>query len=157
MLPEEKIVSLLKNKGLKLATAESCTGGLLAKRITDIPGSSEIFDMGIVSYANRIKHAYLGVPDEVLNTLGAVSKETAEYMSKGVCIAADADIAAATTGIAGPGGGTETKPVGLVYISVYLRDGDRHITKKLNLSGTREEIRNMTADTVFRTILDAVE
>lgn len=157
MLPEEKIVSLLKNKCLKLATAESCTGGLLAKRITDIPGSSEIFDMGIVSYANRIKHAYLGVPDEVLNTLGAVSKETAEYMSKGACIAADADIGAATTGIAGPGGGTETKPVGLVYISVYLRDGDRHITKKLNLSGTREEIRNMTADTVFRTILDAVE
>ncbi len=157
MLPEEKIVSLLKTKGMKLATAESCTGGLLAKRITDIPGSSEVFDMGIVSYANRIKHRFLGVPDEVLNTVGAVSEQTAEAMARGVCAAAEADISAATTGIAGPGGGTATKPVGLVYISVYLKQKDICITKKLNLSGSREEIRNRTADIVFQTVIDNIE
>ena len=104
MLPQEKIVQILTNKGLKLATAESCTGGLIAKLITDVPGSSAMFDMGIVSYANEIKHRFLGVPNEILETVGAVSFETAEAMARGVCAAANADIATATTGIAGPGG-----------------------------------------------------
>ncbi len=157
MLPEEKIVKLLTDKKLKLATAESCTGGLIAKRITDIPGSSAVFDMGIVSYSNEIKHRFLNVPDNVLNTVGAVSQETAEAMAKGVCNAANADIAVATTGIAGPGGGTEEKPVGLVYISVYFNDTNRYITKKLNLSGSRDEIRNQTADIVFNTLLNEIQ
>lgn len=157
MLPQEKIVQILTNKGLKLATAESCTGGLIAKRITDIPGSSAMFDMGIVSYANEIKNRFLGVPNEVLNTVGAVSEETAKAMARGVCEAANADIGTSTTGIAGPGGGTPEKPVGLVYMSIYFKETDRQITKKLNLSGTRDEIRNKTADIVLETLLKEIE
>ena len=153
MLPEEKIVTLLKNKGLKIAVAESCTGGLISKRITDIPGASDVLDMGIVSYANEIKARFLGVSQEILHTVGAVSQETAAAMAKGVCKAADADIGVSTTGIAGPGGGTKEKPVGLVYISVYFRNGKQTV-KKLNLSGTRSEIREQTADAVFETVLD---
>lgn len=157
MLPQEKIVQILTNKGLKLATAESCTGGLIAKLITDVPGSSAMFDMGIVSYANEIKHKFLGVPNEILDTVGAVSFETAEAMARGVCEAANADIATATTGIAGPGGGTDEKPVGLVYMSIYFKENDRQITKKLNLSGTRDEIRIKTADIVLETLLKEIE
>jgi nicotinamide-nucleotide amidase len=153
MLPEEKIVTLLKNKKLKIAVAESCTGGLISKRITDIPGASDILDMGIVSYANSIKARFLGVSEEILNTVGAVSEQTAAAMAKGVCEAANADIGVSTTGIAGPGGGTEEKPVGLVYISVYFRNGKQTV-KKLNLSGSRKEIREQTANAVFETVLN---
>jgi PncC family amidohydrolase len=152
MLPEEKIVSLLKTKGMKIATAESCTGGLIAKRITDVPGASDVFDMGIVSYANEIKNRFLSVPKEVLDTVGAVSEQTAAAMAKGVLKAADADIGVSTTGIAGPGGGTKDKPVGLVYISVCFKDGKQTV-KKLSLSGTRKEIRKQTANAVFETVL----
>ncbi|MBQ1862497.1 MAG: CinA family protein [Clostridia bacterium] len=153
MLPEEKIVTLLKNKKLKIAVAESCTGGLISKRITDIPGASDILDMGIVSYANSIKARFLGVSEEILNTVGAVSEQTAAAMAKGVCEAANADIGVSTTGIAGPGGGTKEKPVGLVYISVYFRNGKQTV-KKLNLSGSRKEIREQTANAVFETVLN---
>ncbi len=152
MLPEEKIVTLLKNKKLKIAVAESCTGGLISKRITDIPGASDVLDMGIVSYANSIKARFLGVSEEILNTVGAVSEQTAAAMAKGVCEAANADIGVSTTGIAGPGGGTKEKPVGLVYISVYFRNGKQTV-KKLNLSGSRKEIREQTANAVFETVL----
>ncbi len=153
MLPEEKIVTLLKNKKLKIAVAESCTGGLISKRITDIPGASDVLDMGIVSYANSIKARFLGVSEEILNTVGAVSEQTATAMAKGVCEAANADIGVSTTGIAGPGGGTKEKPVGLVYISVYFRNGKQTV-KKLNLSGSRKEIREQTANAVFETVLN---
>ena len=153
MLPEEKIVTLLKNKKLKIAVAESCTGGLISKRITDIPGASDVLDMGIVSYANSIKARFLGVSEEILNTVGAVSEQTAAAMAKGVCEAANADIGVSTTGIAGPGGGTKEKPVGLVYISVYFRNGKQTV-KKLNLSGSRKEIREQTANAVFETVLN---
>ena len=152
MLPEEKTVTYLKNNGLKIAVAESCTGGLISKRITDVPGASDVFDMGIVSYANGIKNRFLGVSEEILNTVGAVSEETAAAMAKGVCEAANADIGVSTTGIAGPGGGTKEKPVGLVYISVYFKNG-RQTVKKLLLRGSREDIREKTATTVFETVL----
>lgn len=142
-----ELIKILKDKKLKIATAESCTGGLLAKKITDVSGSSEVFEMGIVSYANRIKNEFLEVPSDVLNTVGAVSEETASQMAKGIINLAKADVGVGITGIAGPTGGTEEKPVGLVYISIYFKG--RSIVKKLNLSGNREEIREQTTNIVI--------
>ncbi|MBQ5347635.1 MAG: CinA family protein [Ruminococcus sp.] len=102
----------------KVSTAESCTGGLVSKRITEVSGSSSVFECGICSYANRIKNKILGVDNETLNTVGAVSPETAAQMAEGVRELADADYGVSTTGIAGPTGGTKDKPVGLVYFAV---------------------------------------
>lgn len=144
-----ELINLLKNKKLKIATAESCTGGLLAKKITDVSGASEVFDMGIVSYANRIKNEFLDVPDSVLDSVGAVSEETARQMAIGVTKLAKSDIGVGITGIAGPGGGTVEKPVGLVYISIYLEKENKSIVKKLLLDGNREEIREQTTNIVI--------
>lgn len=110
---QENIVHMLMKKKLKVATAESCTGGLISERITRVSGSSEVFDCGICSYANEIKHKVLGVSEETLNVLGAVSAETAIQMAEGVKKLSGADIGISTTGIAGPTGGTPEKPVGL--------------------------------------------
>lgn len=112
------VVQELKQKGLKLATAESCTGGYISKRITDIAGSSQVFDCGVTSYANEIKERILGVKHETLQTYGAVSEQTAREMADGVRKISGADIGISTTGIAGPGGGSDEKPVGLVYVGV---------------------------------------
>ncbi|MHB8996481.1 MAG: competence/damage-inducible protein A [Armatimonadota bacterium] len=109
---------LLRERGAKLAVAESCTGGLICSKITDVPGASEYFLTGIVSYANETKMRLLGVPEEVLIEHGAVSEECARAMAEGVRADSGAEYGLATTGIAGPGGGTEEKPVGLVYIAV---------------------------------------
>lgn len=118
---EALVVDALRVAGKTLATAESCTGGLLAKRITDVAGSSDVFEMGCVTYANRVKEKLLGVPHETLEAHGAVSEETARAMAEGIVRASGADIGVGITGIAGPGGGTAEKPVGLVYIA--LSDG----------------------------------
>ena len=118
---EALVVDALRAAGKTLATAESCTGGLLAKRITDVAGSSDVFEMGCVTYANRVKEKLLGVPHETLEAHGAVSEETARAMAEGIVRASGADIGVGITGIAGPGGGTAEKPVGLVYIA--LSDG----------------------------------
>ena len=118
---EALVVDALRAVGKTLATAESCTGGLLAKRITDVAGSSDVFEMGCVTYANRVKEKLLGVPHETLEAHGAVSEETARAMAEGIVRASGADIGVGITGIAGPGGGTAEKPVGLVYIA--LSDG----------------------------------
>ena len=144
-----ELIKLLKDKKLKIATAESCTGGLLAKKITDVSGASEVFDMGIVSYANKIKNEFLDVPDSVLDTVGAVSEETARQMAIGVTKLAKSDIGVSITGIAGPGGGTKEKPVGLVYISIYLEKENKSMVKKLLLDGNREEIREQTTNIVI--------
>ncbi len=111
-------VRLLREKGLKAATAESCTGGYVAKRITEIPGSSDVFECGIVSYANSVKNKVLGVREETLKQFGAVSPQTAAEMAEGVRNLSGADIGISLTGIAGPGGGSQEKPVGLVYVGV---------------------------------------
>lgn len=118
---EALVVDALRAVGKTLATAESCTGGLLAKRITDVAGSSDVFEMGCVTYANRVKEKLLGVPHETLEAHGAVNEETARAMAEGIVRASGADIGVGITGIAGPGGGTAEKPVGLVYIA--LSDG----------------------------------
>ena len=126
---EKQTVELLKSKKLKLATAESCTGGLISKRITDVSGSSEVFEGGVVCYSNRFKENVLGVSPETLKKYGAVSRETAREMVRGVLSLTKADIAVAVTGIAGPSSDDTNKPVGLVFIAVS--DGKSTIVKKL--------------------------
>ena len=115
---EEAVVGMLKEHHLKVATAESCTGGLIAKRITDVPGASEVFECGIISYANGIKHKVLGVSEDDLNKYGAVSEPVAKQMAQGALKVSGADIAVSVTGIAGPDSDSTDKPVGLVYIGL---------------------------------------
>jgi nicotinamide-nucleotide amidase len=138
---EEVVVPLLKEKGMKIATAESCTGGLLSQKITSIPGSSEVFECGVVSYANRIKHELLGVPEELLERYGAVSEQVATAMSEGVLRLSGADIGVGITGIAGPGGGSAEKPVGTVYISVAAK-GQKTCTQLFHFAYGRKNERD---------------
>lgn len=119
---EEAVIEKLKEKHMKVATAESCTGGHIAKRITDVPGASEVFDCGIISYANEIKHRVLGVSEDDLNKYGAVSEPVARQMAQGALKVSGADIAVSVTGIAGPDSDSTNKPVGLVYIGLADRD-----------------------------------
>lgn len=156
-MQSQKLVDILIEKNLKIATAESCTGGLLAKNITDVSGSSSVFDMGIVSYANRIKNEFLGVSNEVLSTVGVVSPETAEAMARGIVKTADADIGVGITGIAGPTGGTKDKPVGLVYYSIFIKREEKLILEKLLLTGDRNSIRNQTVETVINKLVEELE
>lgn len=144
-----RLIDDLKKLGWKISTAESCTGGLLAKTITDAPGSSDVFEFGAVVYSNKFKNKLLGVPKEVLNMYGAVSEETAYALSKGICEYSDAEVGVGITGIAGPGGGTKEKPVGLVYYSIYIRQKNIHICEKLLLSGARDEVRSQTVTAVL--------
>lgn len=146
------VYKYLKNNGLTLSTAESCTGGLLADAIVKIPGSSGVFGYGAVTYANEAKMKILGVKSETLEKYGAVSPQTAKEMAEGIRKLSGSDLGAATTGIAGPDGGTAEKPVGLVYIAVA--DGKETRIKKLDLSGNRERIRILAVKNVLRMILE---
>ena len=121
MKPEEELGQLLIEKKLTVATAESCTGGLVSSKLTDVSGSSEYVKLNFVTYANEAKHNILGVSWDILNNYGAVSEECAEAMANGLEKATGCDVAICTTGIAGPTGGTKEKPVGLVYISVKYK------------------------------------
>ncbi len=134
-----ELVALLKERGLTLATAESCTGGLIGAEITSVPGASEVYGFGFVTYANEAKEALLGVRRDTLLAHGAVSPETAREMAVGAREKSGADVAVSVTGIAGPGGGTPEKPVGLVYVGVSTAEGTR--AERLGLSGSRDEIR----------------
>ncbi len=135
----ELLVDLLRDRHLTLATAESCTGGLVATRVTDVPGSSDVFLGSIVAYANDVKRERLGVPEEVLAAHGAVSAETAAAMATGARAALGADVAIAVTGVAGPGGGTAEKPVGLVFLHAVGPSGE--LARRLDFPGDRETIR----------------
>lgn len=137
---ESAIGRLLCERGASLAVAESCTGGLLASRITDVPGSSDYFRGCVVAYHNEIKMRVLGVPESILQEHGAVSEQCAEAMVQGVRSALAADYAVATTGIAGPGGGTEQKPVGLVYVGVGDETGT-HV-ESFNWPGSRAQFKS---------------
>jgi nicotinamide-nucleotide amidase len=117
------LLDICRARKLKLALAESCTGGLVAAALTEIPGSSDVLDRGFVTYSNTAKQEMLGVSASVLETKGAVSKETAEAMASGALTRSGADLSAAITGVAGPGGGTAEKPVGLVHFAAARRDG----------------------------------
>lgn len=127
----------------KIAVAESCTGGIISAKITDVPGASAIFDCGVCSYANGIKQKLLGVREKTLLTRGAVSAQTALQMADGVRKLADADIGVSVTGIAGPDGGTDKKPVGLVYIAVSTELGCFAV--RCLFSGSRAQIREHAA------------
>jgi len=141
---EESVARLLVNQGQTLSVAESCTGGLVSKRLTDIPGSSAYFKESIIAYSNEAKIKYLGVRERIINQYGAVSGEVASEMVSGMKRISGADLAVAITGIAGPSGGTPAKPVGLVYFGLATRDyvatWQRHFT------GDREMIREQAAD-----------
>ena len=144
---EQVVGDGLRQRGMTLAVAESCTGGLLSKRITDVPGCSDYYLGGVCSYANEVKMNVLGVKKETLDTLGAVSPEVAEQMAEGVARALGADVGVGITGVAGPGGGTDEKPVGLVYISVW--HNGQHYTRKMKAANGRDRIRIQAASTAL--------
>lgn len=155
---EQAVVQQLKEKGLKVATAESCTGGLISKRITEIPGASDVFECGVCSYANRIKHELLGVSDQTLEQFGAVSEQTAKEMAEGIRRLSGADIGVSVTGIAGPGGGTPEKPVGLVYLGVSSERYSK-VVRYLSGSkkaGSREHIRYSASQQALKLVLEAI-
>lgn len=152
---ERLLGEILREKGLKLALAESCTGGLLSSVITDIAGSSDYFLGSVVSYANSVKETELGVKSNTLKKHGAVSAETAKEMATGVKKRLDADVSAAITGIAGPGGGTPEKPVGLVFIAVTR--GKTTIVEKFLFKGTRKSIRAQAAKAALLMLAKALK
>ena len=129
---EHSLAELLLEQKLTIATAESCTGGLLSSRLTDVSGSSAFIKLNVVTYANEIKEQILGVSSKTLNTNGAVSEQCAREMVIGLKKLTNADICLATTGIAGPSGGTKEKPVGLCYIGLLIKD--KLIIKKIQMS-----------------------
>jgi nicotinamide-nucleotide amidase len=143
------VARLLRERGLRLALAESCTGGKIAALITDVPGSSEIFDCGVVSYSNQVKNLLLGVREQTLEAHGAVSKNTAFEMANGIRNLSGSDLGLGVTGIAGPSGGSDEKPVGLVYIA--LADGQSTWIKELRLGTHRDRaaVRNQSAVTAL--------
>ncbi len=145
----EKLLALFRERGLKLATAESCTGGLIAAILTEVPGSSDALERGFVTYSNEAKTEMLGVSGALIQKYGAVSEEVARAMSEGALRNSRADIAVSVTGVAGPGGGTATKPVGLVHFGAVRRGADRlHREKRFGDLG-RRQIRLQSVSEAF--------
>lgn len=153
-MEQQKIIEKLIAKGITVATAESCTGGLIAATITDVAGASAIFGYGMVTYSNEAKEKILGVKGETLAAHGAVSEACAMEMAKGLKEVSGADCAVSVTGIAGPGGGSVEKPVGLVYMGLAL--GDQVYVKRNLFQGSRDEIRRQTVKTVLTFIEEKV-
>lgn len=152
---EIQVGHLLREHGLKLVVAESCTGGLLASRITDVPGSSEYFLGGVVAYAYEAKADLLNVAWNTLNTKGAVSRETVLEMASGVRNAMKADIAVSVSGIAGPGGGTPEKPVGTTWIGLVTQEWEG--AQIFHFSGNREENKVFAVDAALKLLLDYLQ
>jgi nicotinamide-nucleotide amidase len=151
----QQLATALLAKQLKLASAESCTGGLIAKTCTDLPGSSNWFEAAIVSYSNASKQRLLGVDESLINTHGAVSEEVVLAMLQGLFDNTDADIGVAVSGIAGPGGGSEEKPVGTVWLS-YGQRGAMPETRLLYLPGDRAQVRESTLITTLKILIEKV-
>lgn len=149
----EELASLLRARKAFLAVAESCTGGLLAKRLTDLAGSSEWFERGLVTYSNRSKQDLLGVGPDLLAQAGAVSRECAEAMARGLMVMTPADWGVAVTGIAGPGGGTPEKPVGLVWFAWASRHAPVDVESR-QFGGSREAIRAAAVETALEGLLE---
>lgn len=155
----ENLIALCKSKGEMIATAESCTGGLIAGGLTAVDGSSSVVDCGFVTYSNEAKHGLIGVPQELLDTYGAVSEPVARAMAEGALISAPlATLAVAVTGIAGPGGGSDEKPVGLVHLACAgkgrptlhrrrIYDGDRHAVRKATIIDAYDMLSEMVGKT----------
>jgi len=152
------VVADLTGAGKAVATAESCTGGWIAKSITDIPGSSAVFGYGVVSYSNGAKESLLGVGNATIEAQGAVSEGVVEAMADGVLHLSGADIAVAVSGIAGPDGGTEDKPVGTVWFAWAVRDGAgaRIDTSCEHFSGDRELVRELTVAHALQGVLERI-
>lgn len=152
---EEELVEILTKKQYKITTAESCTGGLVAATIVNVSGASEVFQAGFVTYANEAKGKELGVKSETLQTYGAVSEKTAKEMAIGCAAHAKAQVGISTTGIAGPGGGTAEKPVGLVYIGCAVRS-NVYVEKNV-FSGDRQQVRRQAADRAIGFALECIK
>jgi nicotinamide-nucleotide amidase len=147
------VLDRYRSEGLKLATAESCTGGLIAASLTEISGSSDVVERGFVTYSNEAKSELLGIPAALIAEMGAVSAEVAEAMAEGALARSHADAAVSVTGIAGPGGGTAEKPVGLVYLGACRRDGGpRHLRRVF--TGDREAVRRAALEEALDLALD---
>jgi len=151
----EQLIEALRSKGLRMSAAESCTGGMIGCMMTSVPGSSDVFLGSAVTYSNDAKERILGVSHQTLMDHGAVSMETASEMAKGSIDAYESDVAVSVTGIAGPGGATPEKPVGLVYIAVA--DGPRVVVTKNIFQGDRQSIRNQTAVEAIKLLIELVE
>ncbi|MBQ9416805.1 MAG: nicotinamide-nucleotide amidohydrolase family protein [Clostridia bacterium] len=149
MKTEEKLKQLLSDKGLTISSAESCTGGLIAKRITDIPGSSSIFLGSLVTYTNEMKCKLLGVSPETIRTHTEVSFECATEMAERVRLLTGADIGLSTTGFAGPGGGTQDNPVGTIYVGVSTKDVRYSVRLSLPPELSRSAMRSKAAGTAL--------
>ena len=152
---EVRVGTILKERKLKLALAESCTGGLVGDRITDVPGSSDYYWGGVVAYAYEAKVALLGVSWDTLNSRGAVSRETVLQMARGTRQALSTDIGVSVSGIAGPGGGTDEKPVGTTWIALVADDGEW--AKMFRFSGDRVENKASAAEAALQFLLDYLE
>lgn len=153
----EKAIALLKEKNMTVTFAESCTGGLLAKMLTDVAGASAVFKGSIVSYANEIKHSILCVGNDTLNMYGAVSKQTAYEMANGARLLFASDIAISVTGIAGPDGGSEEKPVGLVYIGICDKNKTKTYRMKASDAHGRDGVRRAVGNEVCRLLEEWLE
>lgn len=151
---EEMIVKTLKKKKKTLALAESCTGGLISNRITDIPGSSKVFLGSVMAYSNQVKNEILGVDQTLIKNNGAVSSQVARAMAEGAKSLLCSDFAASVTGIAGPAGGSKEKPTGLAYIA--FTGGEKTRTKKILFKGNRLENKKKFADAVLEMVLENI-
>ena len=152
---EYRLMEEIIRRKMTVSTAESCTGGMVASRLINYPGASEAFVNGFVTYTNESKHRLLGVSNETLDKYGAVSWQTAEEMCSGAAKAGRTDIGISTTGIAGPSGGTPEKPVGLVYVGLYING---NVTSaRLNNKGSRQEIREQTVEAVLNMLYEKLK
>ena len=154
-LIEVRVGDLFRQRGLKVATAESCTGGLVAHRITNVPGSSDYFVGGVVAYANEAKVTQLGISRDTLDAHGAVSQETALEMAHGVRILFDAQVGVSVTGIAGPGGGGPGKPVGLTWIGLSTPEGNS--ARRFDWDGDRARNKELSAEAALKMELDYLQ
>lgn len=152
----QAIVDKAGAEGLMVAAAESCTGGLIAAALTDVPGSSAVVERGFVTYSNEAKNEMLGVPMSVIARHGAVSGPVARAMAKGALLHSRADIAVAVTGIAGPSGGTARKPVGLVWFGLAAKGGVTRVERRVFADGSRDFVRTKATETALHLMLTAL-
>ena len=150
------VLDLYRDRGLHIATAESCTGGLIAGCLTEIAGSSDVFDRGMVTYSNQAKSEQLGVPMDLIEHHGAVSEAVVRAMAEGALARSSADVAVAVTGVAGPGGGSAEKPVGLVHFGLAKRDRATRVTRSVFI-GDRARVRLETVRSALKLLANAAE
>ncbi len=154
---EEEIGKILLHKGLKISTTESCTGGLLSSKLTDISGSSAYITLNLVTYANEAKHNILGVKESTLENFGAVSKECAYEMAEGLYKLTNSDICVSTTGIAGPTGGSPDKPVGLMFSTIYTKDKAQTFKIVMSSQTPRIKMKELFANEVLKNIYEFIK